>query len=123
VVLENNPSLADARIPTLRTLGGSVVVTRCDHLCPAFFTSAVHEEPADTNACHPIDMHLFLLIAAPEGFSIVDWTTASAVISAALQNAGLAETSGKVRLVVSFFIVYAYLCVFTVARQCDSNCH
>jgi hypothetical protein len=102
VILDNNPSLTDARMMSLRRIDGDVTVVRCDHLCPQFVTSTIHDQPSDTTGCHDVDMHLFLLIATPEeGLSVVNWTVASAAISAALDAAGRSESSGKVSMMPS----------------------
>jgi hypothetical protein len=51
-------------------------------------------------------MHLFLLIATPEGgFHVVDWDTANAAISEALQVAAKVVSLGKVCCVLCFYLL------------------
>jgi hypothetical protein len=58
---QNNPTLVDARMPSLAQLRGDVVVVGCDRLCPARYT-VVGASPDDSGCTNPLLQYSFRVV-------------------------------------------------------------
>jgi hypothetical protein len=58
---QNNPTLVDARMPSLQSLKGHVVVDGCDRLCPARYT-VVGASPDDSGCTNPLLEYSFRVV-------------------------------------------------------------
>jgi hypothetical protein len=58
---QNNPTLVDARMPSLHDLKGEVVVDGCDRLCPARYT-VVGASPDDSGCTNPLLEYSFHVV-------------------------------------------------------------
>lgn len=103
VVYIDNPSLIDARIPSLESIEGGVSVVGCSRLCPARYTRAGVSTVDDTG-CTNQDVKYFASVVG--SFAMSDVGLLGGIFTRILRNA----TEGKVRVDLRNICLLKLLC-------------